>query len=66
MSPIFTKMVFIEDARDASKASNAGSTVLIGLSKPIEVVGLKVAHTSDGQCELLSWRVTKEGKDAAD
>ena len=63
-----TKMIFVKDVRDARKACECRQDchVVIERRSPLEVAGLTSALSSGGQCELISYRVTKEGADAAD
>jgi hypothetical protein len=63
-----TKMVFVKDARDAKKVCECprDCNVFVGRGAPVEVVGLKSALSSGGQCELISYRLTKAGANAAD
>jgi len=63
-----TKMVFVKDVRDARKACRCRQDchVVIERSSPLEVAGLTSALPSGGQCELISYRLTKADADAAD
>ena len=63
-----TKMVFVKDVRDARKACECRQDchVVIERRSPLEVARLTAAPSSGGQCELMSYRVTKADADAAD
>ena len=63
-----TKMIFVEDVRDPKKACECRQDchVVIGRRSPLEAAGLTSALSSGGQCELISYRVTKPDADAAD
>ena len=63
-----TRMIFVKDIHDARKACECRQDchVVIERSPPVEVARLTAAPLRGGQCELISYRVTKEGADAAD
>ena len=62
-----TRMIFVKDIQDARKACDCRQDchVVIERSPPVEVARLTVAPSSGGQCELISYRVTKADADAA-
>jgi hypothetical protein len=63
-----TKMIFVKDIHDARKACECRQDchVVIERSPPVEIARLTAAPSSGGQCELISYRLTKAGADAAD
>ncbi|MEA2823990.1 MAG: hypothetical protein QOF03_472 [Alphaproteobacteria bacterium] len=63
-----TRMIFVKNIQDARKACDCRQDchVVIERSPPVEIARLTAVRSSGGQCELISYRVTKADADAAD
>jgi hypothetical protein len=63
-----TRMIFVKDIQDSRKACDCRQDchVVIERSPPVEIARLTAVRSSGGQCELISYRVTKADADAAD
>src|SRR5712675_1281394 len=63
-----TRMIFVKDIHDARKACDCRQNchAVIERSPSVEIARLTAVRSSGGQCELISYRVTKADADAAD